>query len=73
MYFVDTCELCVLWWGRMGETVKKLAPLEVPEPQDPGFWGQGDPTIGSSQSVFAVGTPGWGGVGRVVSVFLKGQ
>lgn len=81
MCFVDTSELCVLWWVRMGETVKEPASLEVPEPQGgqapPWVNGAGDvgrdPTTGSSQNVFTVETPGWRGVGGGGSVFLKGQ
>lgn len=39
LYFVDRCELCVLEWGSMGETMKGPASLEFPDLRKPGTGG----------------------------------
>lgn len=63
MYFVDRCKLCVLGVrGGGGETVKRLVPLKVLEPQAARQW-KGLPwNIRMERSV-----QGW------VCVFLKDQ
>lgn len=64
MYLADRCELCVLEWGRMDETMKGPASLEVPDLRKPGT-GILDQAARSSDTVEI---SGWRRMGRGGSV-----